>query len=108
MFKTIGLSILGFILIIGVLFGVGVLDLEFQKFFRPRQENVNREVFENTQSYVHGKTQDLSRYYQQYQNADAGEREIISNVIQMQFSEFDADKINNHQLKQFLRNTRGY
>lgn len=101
----LGLSVVG----VGALFVGGLIDLGFQKFFKPRQENIQREVFEQTQSYVHGKIQDLAKYHDEYQRADTQEeKEAIRTIILMRFAEFDAEKIQSAPLKNFLIRTRGY
>ena len=71
------------------LFGLGMF-----KFFAPKRENVRREVFEQTKSYVHGKVQDLGKYYEEYQSAKTiDDKDVIRNVIKVRFAEFDESKI---------------
>ena len=90
------------------LFVVGLLSLGATKFFGPRQENIRRNIFENTQSYVHGKTQDLSKYYAEYTEADAEGKESIKALIVMQFADFDESDIRSARLRSFLVQMRGY
>jgi hypothetical protein len=75
-------------------------------FFEPMKENVRREVFENTKSYVHGKIQDLAKLYREYQ--DAEDQGALEAVIRSQFAEFNADHVQSHELRRFLINVRGY
>lgn len=96
------------VLIVALSFAMGVVDLGFTKFFKPKQQNIEREVFENTQSYVHGKTQDLAKYFEEYRNADQDSKESIRQLIIMNFSDFNAEQIRSSQLKNFLIQTRGY
>lgn len=98
----------GFVCIVIVLFAFGVVDLEFFKFFGPKKENIRREIFENTQSYVHGKVQDLAKNYEEYSKADEAGKEAIRQVIIMRFAEFDSSKIQSAKLRGFLTNLRGY
>lgn len=98
----IGISILGIIFIFG-LFGLG-----WQKFFLPKQENIKREVFEQTQSFIHGKTQDLAKYYEEYTKADDKEKEAIKQIIIIRFAELDATKLTSPKLRTFLESTRGF
>jgi len=103
---VVGLGVLiGFIALIFVLELVG---LGFFKFFEPKKENIRREVFENTQSYVHGKVQDLAKHYGEYQKADADGRETIRGIIVLQFAEFDEKKIKSDNLRRFLVDMRGF
>lgn len=109
MFKKIVLSILGVIALFALIWGLAYHELVFTRFFRPRQENVRREVFEETKSYVHGKVQDLAKYYEEYQKAETPEdKQAVEGIIKMRFAEFDANVINNYQLKQFLISIRGF
>lgn len=98
--------------IVGVLllfFVFGLYGLGWMKFFKPKVENIHREVFEQTQSYVHGKVQDLAKYYDEYnQAASPDSKEAIRQLIIMRFAEFDESKIRSPKLKTFLANMRGY
>jgi hypothetical protein len=56
-----------------VIYGLGFLatggDLAIYRFWAPKQANAQRVVFENTQSYVQGKVEYLTRLRFQYQQA---------------------------------------
>ncbi len=105
----------GFLIISGII-GVGVLvfvlayfNLGMFRFFAPKHENVRREVFENTKSFVKGKTQDLAQYYAEFSKAKTEEdRQIVREIIKMQFADFNASRINSPKLRTFLTNMRGY
>lgn len=56
--------------ILTMVFAGGMLELGWRGFFEPKHENINRQVFEETQSFVHGKIQYISRLRQQYEIAD--------------------------------------
>lgn len=53
-------------LIIAILFALGILNLERQKFFEPRKAEIQRQIFENTPSYVHGKINHLTQLQAEY------------------------------------------
>lgn len=96
-------------LAIAALFALGVLGLGWDRFFRPRQENIRREVYEQTKSYVHGATTDLAMYFDQYSRATTDDdREAIRQVVIMRFSSLDATKVDNAGLRKFLTNMRGF
>lgn len=104
-FKGVGL----FVGILVLFFIFGLYGLGWMKFFEPKKENIRREIFEQTQSYVHGKIQDLAKYYDEYNRTDAsGEKEAIRQLIILRFAEFDETKIRSQKLRNFLTNTRGY
>jgi hypothetical protein len=94
---------------LALIFALGVYGLGWNKFFMPRQENIRRETFEHTQSYVQGATQDLAVYFDQYAKATTQEdKETIRQVVVMRFSNLDASLIDNAGLRQFLTNMRGF
>ena len=96
------------IILVALSFGVGVVGLEFKKFFMPKSQNIERKVFEQTQSYVHGKTQDLAKYYEEYQKSDFDDREAVAALIKMNFADFESTQIRSPKLQQFLIEVRGY
>lgn len=106
--KIFGMSIGILSGIILFIFGAGLLSLGYYKFFEPKKENIRREIFEQTQSYTHGKIQDLAKYYNEHGKADADSKESIRQLIIMRFAEFDESKIRSPKLKTFLANMRGY
>jgi hypothetical protein len=106
--KIGGIVALALAALIALGFGIQLLNLEMFKFFAPKFEDAKREVFENTKSYTHGKAQDLGKYYEEYTKGTDEEKEIIKNVIQMNFANFDETKLDNYKLQQFLTKVRGY
>lgn len=108
MFENVAKGAKIFVGILIIAFILGVLSLGWTKFFKPKQENIRREVFEQTQSYVHGKIQDLAKYYGEYEKADTNDRETIQQLIIVRFAEFDESKIKSPGLKRFLTTMRGY
>lgn len=107
--KIVTISILSFIGLIALVFILELLELGFFGFFEPKRENIKREIFENTKSYIHGKIQDLALRYGEHQTAETqNDKEIIENMIKMQFTTFDESKIENEKLKDFLIKIRGY
>lgn len=97
--------------LVGVLllsFIMGLFGLGWMKFFNPRKENIRREVFEQTQSYVHGKIQDLAKYHDEYRQGNENDKECIRQLIIVRFAEFDESKIKSTNLRNFLKRMRGY
>lgn len=100
--------IAGIILFFATIFGLQYFDLLSFSFFAPKYAKVQRNVFENTPSYVQGKIQDLSNYKLQYdQDTSLANKQAIKSVIQLQFSNFDIDQCPDG-LMSFLQETRGY
>lgn len=102
-------SLLGIGLLLSLMtFGFGLFGLEYKNFFAPRHADIDRQVFENTKSYLHGVQQELGKYYLEYQTADASGRAALKATIQMRFSEVDVTKLQSMQLQNFLSEMRGY
>jgi len=90
-------------------FLLGLYNLGMFKFFAPKVENVRRNVFEQTQSYTHGKIQDLAKYYDEYNRMDVlGDKEAVRQLVILRFAEFDETKIRPQKLRNFLIDMRGY
>ena len=104
--KIVLIAMLSFFFALSIIIGFGFFELEYKKYFAPKHEDVNRQIFENTKSYSHGKTQQLAKYYDEYKKSD--EPEAITELIKINFADFDETKIRNYKLKQFLINQRGY
>jgi len=102
--KAVGI----FVGVLILFFVIGLYGLGWMKFFEPKKENIRREIFEQTQSYVHGKIQDLAKYQDEYNKADVDDKEAIRQLIILRFAEFDETQIRPVGLKNFLTNMRGY
>jgi len=106
--KKVFFAIGGLLLFIIFIFSIAMFDLQWRRFFNPKYENVRREVYESTQSYVHGKAKDLPRYKHEWDKADPDEKLAIESVIRQQFAEFDETKLQSDGLKTFLIKVRGF
>lgn len=106
--KTIGAIILGLILLVLLTFVSSEIGLIHYQFFAPKYENARRKTFENTQSYVDGKVQDLANMKAQYDQAkDQDAKQGIQGTIRLQFANFDINKCPDG-LKDFLIQMRGF
>lgn len=107
--RIFGLSVGTFIGLIAMIFIFGLVGLGYKAFFAPKHANVDRRVFEETQSYVHGKIQDLAKYKQEYDaTQDPTERRAIQTLINQQFAQFDSKKVVDRNLRGFLIRMRGF
>lgn len=105
--KWILIGIGSFVILIFFMFLMGIINLEFLRFFKPKLENVNRETFEQTKSYVHGAIQDIAKYYDEYHKENS-DKNIIENAIKVRFAEFNTDNIKSEKLKRWFIEVRGY
>lgn len=106
--KMVGIGIGSIVGILIISFIFGLYGLGWMKFFGPKKENIRREIFEQTQSYVHGKIQDLAKYQDEYNSADINGKEAVRQLIIVRFAEFDETKIKPARLRNFLVSMRGY
>lgn len=92
--KQVVLTMFGLVAIVVVTFALNIGGLEWDKFFMPKRENVRREAFKNTQSYVQGKIQELVKYRLEYVRAkDNAEKIAIVSTIRLSFADFDKNKL---------------
>lgn len=94
MLRTI-FSVIWTVLVIGaVLFWLQFAWLVNYKFFAPKYEDARRDVFENTQSYIQGKRQELNKYRLEYMRAkDPLDKEAIKMMILHSMANIDKDKL---------------
>lgn len=84
------LKIIGiFISILGIIFIMEYIGILNYQFIEPKRENARREVFENTQSYVEGKRQSITKYYNEWRRSDDTEKEAIRQIVLQEFANFD-------------------
>ena len=83
-------------------------NLYMERFFAPKEQSIQRQVFEETKSYVYGSIKDIAKYHEEYLKADAEGKKIITNIIKERFPNFDANKIHSYTLKQWFIHVRGY
>lgn len=101
-----------------VLWGIGMLclfiivmvslNLNLKETFGVKLKDADRKIYEQSKSYVHGKQQDLAKYYEEYQSTDGPGKQAIKNLIQMNFADLEKEDISNEILQVFLVEMRGY
>jgi len=101
--KGIRLTILGIAIIIGLYFGLGYLGVLGTKTIGKARMNAEREVFEETQSYVEGKRQEAVKLYKEYNEADSvSVKKGIESIVSLSFANFDETKLNSSKLERFV------
>jgi hypothetical protein len=99
---TIG-SIIGLFLLI---FLANEFEIFGTRFWGVRKENARREVFEQTQSYIEGKRQELIKLHHEWNKATPEDKIVIEATIRMNFANFDESKIEQPELYLFLKNIK--
>ena len=99
--KTILIIAASIILLIGALFGLQYLGLANYKFFAPKYQNAQREVFENTQSFTEGKKQDLIKYYHEWLNSDKDGKSALKELVIDDFANYDINNLTPNEQKMY-------
>ena len=103
-FKIGVLVVVALFALFSLLFGLTWVGLEWRGFFGPKAANVERQIFEKTQSYVHGKAQALSKFRLEWHKAESpDDKSMIESTIHMQFADVDPEDIKNPDLRSFLK-----
>ena len=99
-----------FLITIGVIIGIFIFIFaanEFEifgtRFWGVRKENARREVFEQTQSYVEGKRQELTKLHHEWVKASDEDKVAIEATVRQSFSNFDDTKIIDSDMYSFLK-----
>nr|BDD46335.1 hypothetical protein 4 [Micrococcaceae bacterium] len=95
-------------LFVGLVLGLG--GLAYKATFGVKSANIDRQIYEESQSYVKGVAKDLSDYrFQLNKTDDPVERKAIIQLINSRFADFNPEQLNDPELAQFLRDVReGY
>jgi type II secretory pathway pseudopilin PulG len=101
--KVVLLVVLGIVLLIALDFGTGFLGAFRTSTVGKAQMNAQRTVFEQSQSYVEGKRQELTKYHHEWVNADKDSKLTIEATIRQSFANFDESKLDDlPDLQRFL------
>ena len=80
------------ILIIAIPLGSGFYFLGLKKLFAPRNVAIDREVFEQSKAYVHGKIEHLQRLRLNYELGNERHRQAIRNIVLTETSTVDLNR----------------
>jgi hypothetical protein len=97
------LSIVFILLMLGLSLGFGWFDVYKIKTVGKAKQNAERQVFEQTQSFVEGKRQELVKYHHEWIKADSSTKKAIEATVRISFANFDANKIQEPELYQWLK-----
>ncbi len=95
--KAFGIAVVSLILVVLLVVGLDqfgfALGLWDVTFWGTRVQNAQRQVFEQTQSYVQGKREYLSRLREQYETADDTHKAALKELILSEASNVDNSKL---------------
>jgi hypothetical protein len=96
--------LLGFICLAISVFMLESLGLEVRSYFGVKKADIERTIFEESQSYVHGKKQEAGRLFREYNRASTDEaKQIILNTTAHQMENFDHERHLSGELKAFVK-----
>ena len=86
-------AILGIILLIILGFALTGVNLFSYSFFAPKYAAVQRQVYENTPSYLLGKEQEIAKDRQEYLMGNDDTKAIIKSVLMQSMAGVDRSKL---------------
>lgn len=96
-------SVLCLIVLLGLSLAFGWFNVFFKNTVGVANATADRNIFEQGKSYTQGMISDLANYKYEYETStDETARKAIKNLIRDKFANFDAEKIENYSLRQFL------
>ncbi len=104
---TIGALFLLMVICAGLGFFGDSLDFARASFWQPRQQNLQRHIFQNTQSYTQGMAQDLGNLHLQYVGTkDPDVRACIAATVRQRSAGVDLNTLNDPDLAVWVENIR--
>ena len=101
--KIILISILAFILTLGLFLALDYGSVLWEGFISPKRQDVRRKVFKKTRSFIEAKTQDLVKYRLEYLRTKTKvEKKALKETILFMFADFNEDLLPD-TLKNFLK-----
>ena len=91
--KVVLFAFLGLVVIYALGFLATGGDLAIYRYWAPKQENAKREVFQNTQSYVQGKIQNLEQECFAYHKADGVQKDALAGEVRNEATTIDMNKL---------------
>lgn len=92
--------------LVGISFGMGYINVGYTKTVVKAQTNANREVYEQSASYVEGKIEELTKYRLEYNRSkDPQDKAAIASMLVQDFANFDESKLS-PELYQFLESIK--
>lgn len=94
------------VIVLGAL-GLGgrYVNMKVEAWFSPREQNIKREVFENTKSYNEGKEQELVKYKFEWDKAngkdDVGTMKAVESAVRHSFADYEDERLS-PELRDFV------
>jgi len=105
--KYVGITALilvSLVAVIGLSVGGEYLNLWWRQTFEPAHENIDREVWENTNSRINSAAQEINKRMLEFNKTDdKQEREAIAQYLRGSYPDLDPSKINDAVVRDFFR-----
>ena len=103
----VGSVIVVIAIFVGIAFGCGWLNVGYTQIVGKAQQNAETKVFHQTQAYVDGATQDISKVKLEYeQSKDKAAKKALINYIEETYANLNPDDINNPSISSWLRDVQ--
>lgn len=101
--KMVVAGFVGLLVLFGLAFAFGAFDNFYASTIGKQRVDIQREVFEHSKPYVHGKIDDLAKYKREYERATTPEeKKQVRAWVLDEFANFDKNLIENRSLRNFL------
>lgn len=100
--KGIGIFFAVLVIVLGLSWIFSGNDFFLYKYFAPKQEQVRREVFEQSKAYNQGMIQELQNMQFEYIKADSAHQKALASIILHRAADFDQEKLPTN-LKEFVQ-----
>lgn len=101
-------GVLALVVLGSAMFGLKWLGLEWRGFFGPKEVAIERDIYEQSPSFVHSRVNDLARYRIEWLAASEDERAALNTLIRQQMSQLDPDAIRDPDLRSFYDTVMGF
>jgi hypothetical protein len=96
-----------------VLGGMGLggryINMKVEAWFAPQEQNIQREIFENTKSFNEGKEQELVKFKFEWEIAkskdDEGTMSAVESAVRHTFADYEEDRLS-PELQDFVRHCK--
>ena len=101
--KLTAQSIIVIFVTLALIVVMSFFGLEMKRYFAPKHAEIDRNVFEETPSFVHGKAQHIARLRHEYQMADTtSQKNALKQLIQHEASTIRPELLPT-DIQQFIR-----
>lgn len=92
---------------VGTSFITGHGQLFMKEYFGVWEQNIETEIYKETEMYNEGKVQELAKAKLEYEQADEDGKELVASMIRQRFADYEAERLP-EGLAEFLTKIRGY